>query len=132
MKSRIIQFVALCFILTNITVNAMAQDQEKQKPKLTAEQRADMRVSHLKEKLNLTPEQSSKMRELLLAQEKIREADIKEVKESRQKMIGEMENILTPQQMAKFKELQEKQKEKMEAKFKRKNGESPGQPEQEK
>ena len=51
MKSRIIQFVALCFILTNITVNAMAQDQEKQKPKLTAEQRADMRVSHLKEKL---------------------------------------------------------------------------------
>ena len=125
MKRKISHFLVLCIAFTCLTGIVAAQDKEKQTPKLTAEQRTEKRVTHLKEKLNLTTEQAAKVKNLILAQEKIRESNREELKDSHQKMMGEMEKILTPQQMENLKALQEKQKLEMKSHYKKNHSESP-------
>ncbi len=112
MKKRIVRLITLFVAIACIAIKVNAQDADAKKMKMTPEQRTDKRVEGMKKRLNLTDAQIPKMRELILAQEKNNEADMKEKQESRKKMIDEMQKILTPEQMAKFKENQEKRMEK--------------------
>jgi len=110
MKKRIHHFIALAFLLFTSIHTGQAQDQTG-KPKMSAEQRTDKRVVAMRKKLNLSDEQVAKMKPLILAQEKIRESNMKEARESHQKMMSEMEKILSPEQMDKFKALQQERKD---------------------
>lgn len=81
---------------------------------MTPEQKVEMRVKRLTEKLNLTEDQQKKLKELFTAQDKsMRDgANRDERRESRQKMMDDLNKILTPEQQAKMKEMLEAQKQK--------------------
>jgi Spy/CpxP family protein refolding chaperone len=118
MKKRIIYLVSLCLILTAVAITANGQEVTHQQPKMTPEQRTDRRMEMIKKNLSLTDAQVPKMKELILAQEKLRETNKNEVKDGHKKMVSEMQKILTPEQMAKYKELQQQQKAKMQEQHK--------------
>jgi len=111
MKRRISRFIVLSLALTCILLRVSAQD-ANQKPTMTPEQRIEKRVSALQKKLTLTDAQASQVKQLFEAQEKIKEDDKKDAKASHQNMIDQMGKILTPDQMAKFKEMQEQRMDK--------------------
>ena len=64
-----------------------AQDAVSKNAQMTQEQRMEMHLNRLKEKLNLTPDQVSKVKDLLVANEAMRKSNDKEaMKESHAKM----------------------------------------------
>ena len=85
-----------------------------QHPKMTAEERVQMRVNKMKENLNLSNEQAFKVQQLFVEQEKVRTANQANNAEARtnerEKMMDELSKILTPEQMTKFKEMRQNQR----------------------
>lgn len=91
-----------------------AQEAQPQgKGKMTPEQRIDMRVNKMKQNLNLSDDQVVKMKQLLTQKQSERSASSgnqQATTEERKNMMNEMAKILTPEQMAKMKEMRESQK----------------------
>ena len=108
MKTRFIRLMATLTLLAAFSLYASAQEKEKSKPKPTAEQRAEKKVSHMINHLNLTTEQTVKIKDLVLTQEKLKDEKMKELKESHEKLVIDIGKVLTPEQMTKFKEVQDK------------------------
>ena len=115
MKKQLIRLMTAGALLCSMLVTANAQDAAAPAPqRKTTEQRIEMRVNHLKEKLALTDEQVVKLKALFTEQEKNRqeqkansgERTAADMKEMRKKMSEDIEKILTPEQAAKYKEMQ--------------------------
>ena len=96
-----------------IATSAYSQDEQGKHRQLTSEQRVELRIKHLAEKLSLSDDQVKKVKEVFTAAEKSRMGNHDERTESRKKIQEEMEKILTPDQLAKWKEIQEQQKQRM-------------------
>ncbi|MDE6570555.1 MAG: DUF4890 domain-containing protein [Alistipes sp.] len=99
---------ALCLL---IGTGASAQNQNghqsrmmKERP--TAEQMAQRKADRLKEKLTLTDAQTKQVYELNLQQIKDMQAQREQMRAARQAETNKMKSILTPEQFAKWQELQ--------------------------
>jgi Spy/CpxP family protein refolding chaperone len=119
------KIILISFAVAIATVNGFAQ--EKKGERKTPEQRTEKIVVKLNEKLALTDDQKTKVKEVILKQEQQREVSRKQFennrdafKESNKKNMQAtdvaLKNILTPDQMEKVKQLREEQKEKRENK----------------
>ncbi|MGD9852346.1 MAG: Spy/CpxP family protein refolding chaperone [Nitrospirales bacterium] len=84
-------------------------------------------LEHLTKKLDLTKEQQDKILPIIEGKHQKMEALHNQMKEIRQQAMGQIEAELTPDQQAKWKDMQEKRKEKMkEYKEKHEKGEGHG------
>lgn len=99
---------ALCLL---IGTSASAQNQNghqsrmmKERP--TAEQMAQRKADRLKEKLTLTDAQTKQVYELNLQQIKAMQAQREQMRAARQAETNKMKSILTPEQFAKWQEMQ--------------------------
>ncbi|WP_337044787.1 hypothetical protein [Emticicia sp. 17c] len=119
-------------LIGGLVMGAYAQDAKQTRGDWkgkTPEQRAEMRTKHMQESLALTNEQYQKILAINLEQEKKRELQHKENQEkmaaARQEMranhealIKNYENVLTPEQMTKFKDESKKRRAEMRDKMK--------------
>ena len=81
-----------------------AQQDQAQKGKMTPEQRADMRVNRMKQNLNLTDEQASKIKALIVQQQNEHKTDSASLQGERKHIMDELAKILTADQMTKYKQ----------------------------
>ena len=113
MKNQLIKFAASFVIVCSFILSANAQSATtNQVAQMTPEQRIEMRVNKLTTSLNLTPDQASKVKDLFTAEYNARHTKNKEAMKSHTAMKEEMAKILTPEQMTKFNQMAEQQKEK--------------------
>ena len=99
---------ALCLL---IGTGASAQNRNEQQSRMmkerpTAEQMAQRKADRLKEKLTLTDAQTKQVYELNLQQIKDMQAQREQMRAARQAETNKMKSILTPEQFAKWQELQ--------------------------
>ena len=99
---------ALCLL---IGTGASAQNQNGHQSRMmkecpTAEQMAQRKADRLKEKLTLTDAQTKQVYELNLQQIKDMQAQREQMRAARQAETNKMKSILTPEQFAKWQELQ--------------------------
>jgi Spy/CpxP family protein refolding chaperone len=113
MKNQVVKFIALCAIVCGVTV-ANAQSTSTQQSKMTPEQRSEMRLNKMKTDLNLTSDQSTRVKALLDAEANARSSgDRQAMKTSHENMKTEMGKILTPDQMTKYNDMVAKQRSRM-------------------
>ncbi len=112
MSNKSIVVVASAFLFSLFTLNLSAQDQEKRK-ELTPEQRTEHRLERMKKDLSLTDEQSAKAKEVILAQEKARNTENKQMRESHKKLNDDLDKILTPEQREKREAMMKERRDKM-------------------
>jgi Spy/CpxP family protein refolding chaperone len=109
MKKLVIVFAILTS--TSLIVNAQQQTTPSKGTQTNTpiKDRMDERMNRLKTELKLTPEQETKMREMMEKRRAERMSEIQkmreEKKQDRQEMKSEMEKILTPEQMEKLKNM---------------------------
>ena len=107
-------YIIICLFSVSCLQVAMAQQTpstDSQKAKMTPEQRVEMRENRMKQNLNLTDDQVSKVKQLLLQQETARMANKGEVQSAdRKSMMNDFAKILTPEQMTKFTQMRSQQK----------------------
>jgi predicted nucleic acid-binding Zn-ribbon protein len=104
------KILALVLMISTI---AFGQKQERNRGNLSPEERAQRRSETLKAKLQLTDEQTTKVYNELLANEKAMQQQREEMKKARQKHDEAMKNILTPAQYEQLKSMQEQRREMM-------------------
>lgn len=108
-------------LLMAVATQMNAQGNKPAKTPKTPDDRAIAKTERLAKELGLNPSQKDKVKELLLAEERLKEADrqkIEEIKRNRRErhkaLKGKLKSILTPEQFAKMenkqKELREKKK----------------------
>ena len=112
MSKKSVVLIASVFLLSFFTLNLSAQDQEKRK-QLTPEQRTEHRLERMKKDLSLTDEQSAKAKEVIIAQEKARDVENKQLRESHKKLSDDLDKILTPEQREKREAMMKERREKM-------------------
>lgn len=112
MSKKSVVLIASVFLLSLFTLNLSAQDQEKRK-QLTPEQRTEHRLERMKKDLSLTDEQSAKAKEVIIAQEKARDVENKQLRESHKKLSDDLDKILTPEQREKREAMMKERREKM-------------------
>ena len=113
----------MLFAVAIASVNIYAQEpQEKNAPKKTPEERAENMTKRMTKELALTPDQQTKMKDLILRREQEREQKMEGAKQDRGKWDAEMKAILTPEQYQKLQEKREEGKEKREEKRKSGSG----------
>ena len=112
MSKKPILVVASALVFSLFTLNLSAQNQEKRK-ELTPEQRTEHRLERMKKDLSLTDEQSAKAKEIVLAQEKARDAENKKMRENHKKLNDDLDKILTPEQREKREVMMKERREKM-------------------
>ncbi len=112
MSKKSIMVAASAYLFSLLTLNVSAQDQEKKK-QFTPEQRTEHRLERMKKDLSLTDEQSAKAKEVILAQEKTRDTENKQIRESYKKLNDDLDKILTPEQRNKRESMMKERREKM-------------------
>ena len=112
MSKKSIVIAASAFLFSLLTLNVSAQDQGKRK-QTTPEQRTDHRLERMRKDLSLTDEQSAKAKEVILAQEKARDTENKQMQQSRKKLNDDLDKILTPEQREKREVIMKERREKM-------------------
>lgn len=112
MSKKSVVLIASVFLLSLFTLNLSAQDQEKRK-QLTPEQRTEHRLERMKKDLSLTDEQSAKAKEVIIEQEKARDVENKQLRESHKKLSDDLDKILTPEQREKREAMMKERREKM-------------------
>ncbi len=113
MKKNIFAVAATLCLL--IGTGASAQNRNGQQSRMmkerpTAEQMAQRKADRLKEKLTLTDEQTKQVYNLNLQQIKEMQAQREQMRAARQAEANKMKSILTPEQFAKWQELQGERK----------------------
>jgi len=120
------KLLMIAAIFTLVSVSADAQQQRKRsQERVSPEKRAEMQAERLSEQLELTEVQKSQIYEIHLdrakAQQQMREARREEMRDRREAMQevrkeqqSEVENILTPEQKQKWKEIRNEDRERME------------------
>jgi protein CpxP len=126
------RIIALALLLVGFTATAAAQKPDASKPKKTPEERAANYANKMEKELGLNAEQKKKVHDLALARankmkelrEKYKDQDKKVWKEERKKARDEfhngMKSTLSPEQYAKWIEMQKKKAEKAKGKAKEK------------
>lgn len=110
---RIIKRILFVGLLAIGVQQAVAQEAHAGgKGKMTPEQRIDMRVSKMKQDLNLSDDQAVKVKQLLMQKHSEHKASGNQqaTAEERKELKEELAKILTPEQMAKMKEMHASQK----------------------
>lgn len=139
-----VKVVAVLFFISSLATTVMAQKQGKGKKgeQRTPENRTSMWMQKIGSQLNLTPEQTAKVNEVVLAREKARdvvkekskgdkEAVKKEMQASHKQFNASLNGILTKEQQQKLKEIRktmkaEKEKRKAENKEAKKGNKKEG------
>jgi len=117
-------FIVAIFSVINFSADAQ-QNRKRSQERVSPEKRAEIRAERMADQLELTEEQKKQVYDIHLeraqAQQKIRESAREEMKERRSAMESanqeretEIEEILTPDQKLKWKELRNKDRERME------------------
>ncbi|MCU0433231.1 MAG: DUF4890 domain-containing protein [Bacteroidia bacterium] len=124
------RILALALLIVGFAVTASAQKPDASKPKKTPEERAANYANKMEKDLGLNAEQKKKVHDLALARatkmkelrEKYKDQDKKVWKEERKKARDEFHNgmkaTLSPEQYAKWVEMQKKKAEQMKGKGK--------------
>ena len=105
------KLIALMIFISSITF-ANAQDSTRQR-KLSPEQRTERRLQRMKKDLALTDDQASKMKELIYAQEKMRDNSQDEKISAHKNMNAKLREILTPERQTKYRQQREGRKKQM-------------------
>jgi len=87
---------------------SLAAQEQKARPAKTPADIAKMRSEHLKTKLNLNEEQTSKIYQVILDEEKEKESDRISRKARAEKNQETIKKVLTPEQLKEFNLLKEK------------------------
>lgn len=98
------KFVLAMFVAALVVQSLSAQDNNRQR--MTPQQRTEQRIKKLDEKLVLTDEQESKIRELYANFNKQKYSKDKR-KEAMGKLIADITAVLTPEQQELYKQMQE-------------------------
>ena len=113
MKNKL-KSILLFFVILAGTFTLHAQDDDqKGRPMLTPEQRADKRSEQLKEKLTLSEKQTEQVKALLQQAETARDEEMKKRRDDRKNMEDALARILSPEQMAAYRKLQGEQRSAM-------------------
>ncbi|MBL0339450.1 MAG: hypothetical protein IPP71_00105 [Bacteroidetes bacterium] len=109
--------IALLAVLlfTAFSTATFAQNEKKQTTKKTAEQRTDLMVRKLTTELTLTSDQQTQVREIVLKRELMRDAGQLD-KDSRERIVGDINTLLSKEQQDKWIEMRKEAKEKYEQK----------------
>jgi len=91
-------------LLLTALINTATFAQQERMGRKTAEQRTELIVKNLSEKLILTPEQNELAREVVLKREKLRDAGTLS-KEKQKEIHGDLNKILTKEQQDKWVQL---------------------------
>lgn len=109
--------VLICHLAASFSASAQqAHQANSQSAKMTPEQRVDMRLSKMKQNLNLSDEQVSKVKQLLLQEQnklKANKGNKEAMKAEHAYLMEELAKILTPEQMTKFKQTRSQQGKQM-------------------
>lgn len=119
---RTVKFLSLTLLMsifcTGMTF-AQQHGQKNGKAKATSEERSAQKVERMKESLDLTPDQVTKLQELQTQfakdQEQARAAakeNLQDMKAKKEAFDAELKSILTPEQYQKYKDQQRKDKKK--------------------
>jgi periplasmic protein CpxP/Spy len=117
-------FIAAIFSIISFSADAQ-QKRKRSQEKVSTEKRAEIRAERMADQLDLTEEQKSQVYQIHLqraqAQQEMRESRREEMRERRSAMeevrnehLSEIEEILTPDQKLKWKELRNEERERME------------------
>lgn len=101
---------AILLLMFVVTLGTTTFAQNERKGKKTAEERTEMVVKRLTEKLTLTADQAKNIREVVLNREKMREAGQLN-KDNRTKIIGQINKYLTKEQQDKWEQLRKEARE---------------------
>jgi len=102
MKKIILRIPVLVLILFSVLVVHAQQDQH-QNPSATPEQRAEKIAAGMKDRLELTDQQSQKVYDIILENQQAREKAEVTRKAERDAMDKKLSEVLTPEQMEKLK-----------------------------
>lgn len=98
------KLIMAMLIAVSMVQTISAQDNNRQR--ITPQQRTEQRIQKMDEKLSLTDEQKSKIRELYADFNKQKYPKEKR-KEAMEKLIADITAVLTPEQQVLYKQLQE-------------------------
>lgn len=118
MKNFILKLVVILFVSV-FAANTSYSQTEAEKPvapRASVEMRAERMTNHLRYNLKLTEEQTPKVKEILLAQEKQKDADIGKYSENKEEIEkankkrsevteAELAKVLTTEQMSEYKKM---------------------------
>lgn len=98
------KLIMAMLIAVSMVQTISAQDNNRQR--MTPQQRTEQRIQKMDEKLSLTDEQKSKIRDLYADFNKQKYPNEKR-KEAMEKLIADITAVLTPEQQVLYKQLQE-------------------------
>jgi len=101
---------AILLLMFVVTLGTTTFAQNERKGKKTAEERTEMVVKRLTEKLTLNDDQAKNIREVVLNREKMREAGQLN-KDNRTKIIGQINKYLTKEQQDKWEQIRTEARE---------------------
>jgi Spy/CpxP family protein refolding chaperone len=80
---------------------------------MTPDQKAEKRTKYMTEKLSLSADQSAQIKAIILKNQGIKQTDQAEMKKMRMQMDADINNVLNPEQQAKYKALKDEKKAEM-------------------
>jgi protein CpxP len=111
-KKKFAKFILLITVSLSVHI-ATAQETASHAPKYTPEQKAERISAHLKQQLSLSDDQTEKVKAVYLGQVQKIEAGDEKRKEAHEEVEKSLSQILTADQLAKFKEIESQRREQM-------------------
>lgn len=106
-------FIISILLVSSVRAQDQSQDPITARSRKSPTERADEFIKQNQERLKLTSDQSSKLKNLLIQMDANKNMEMNQRKEERRKTEGELSRILNAEQMQEFRQIREERRAKM-------------------